>query len=80
MLCWHYGSPKLGREMLNKVVQTLKGISKGSAWLKRFNPTAPKTGDAAIDFELSDVRGENPIRLSQFFGQRSVALVFGSFT
>ncbi len=66
--------------MLNKVIQALKGIRKGSAWQKRFNPTAPKTGDAAIDFELSDVKGENPIRLSQFFGRRPVALVFGSFT
>ncbi len=66
--------------MLKKVIQALNGIRKGSAWQKAFGPAAPKKGDAAIDFELSDVRGKNPIRLSQFIGQRPVALVFGSFT
>ena len=66
--------------MLKKVTQAIKGVREGNAWHARFGPTAPKEGDAATDFELSDVRGENPIRLSQFYGERPVALVFGSFT
>jgi len=34
----------------------------------------------APDFELSDVSGENAVSLSDFRGQKPVALVFGSFT
>ena len=66
--------------MLKKFTRAYKGIQKGRAWQKEFNPKAPKVGDLAPDFELSDVKGENPIRLSQFFDERPVALVFGSFT
>jgi len=50
------------------------------AWHKRYGPLAPKEGDVAPDFELRDVNGENPVRLSDFRGKRPVALVFGSFT
>ena len=41
---------------------------------------APKVGDVAPDFELRDINGENPVRLSDFQGKRPVALIFGSFT
>ena len=41
---------------------------------------APKAGDMAPDFELRDANGENPIHLSDFRGQKPVALIFGSFT
>jgi peroxiredoxin len=41
---------------------------------------APQVGDVAPDFELRDVNGENPVRLSDFQGRKPVALVFGSFT
>ena len=47
---------------------------------KQLNAAAPNVGDLAPDFELMDVNGENPIRLSSFQGQKPVALVFGSFT
>ena len=50
------------------------------AWQKQFNPLAPKAGDIAPDFELRDVDGENPVRLSDFRGQKPVVLIFGSFT
>ena len=50
------------------------------AWRKRYDPLAPKEGDTAPDFELRDVNGENPVRLSDFRGKRPVGLVFGSFT
>ena len=53
---------------------------QGRAWQKRFNAFAPKVGDVAPDFELRDTNGENPVRLSDFRGQKPVALVFGSFT
>lgn len=50
------------------------------AWQNRFNALAPKVGDLAPDFELRDINGENPIRLSDFRGRKPVALIFGSFT
>jgi len=50
------------------------------AWQKKFDARAPKVGDVAPDFELRDVKGENPVRLSDFRGRKPVALIFGSFT
>ena len=50
------------------------------AWQEKHDALAPKPGDIAPDFELHDVRGESPVRLSDFQGQKPVALVFGSFT
>ena len=66
--------------MLKKLIRAKKGILEMRAWQKKYNAEAPKQGDRAPDFELCDVKGENPVRLSQFIGQRPVALVFGSFT
>jgi len=50
------------------------------AWQKKYGPLAPKVGDEAPDFELRDVNGENPVRLSDFRGKKPVSLIFGSFT
>ncbi len=41
---------------------------------------APKVGDEASDFTLRTCDGGDSIRLSQFEGDRSVVLVFGSWT
>ncbi len=49
-------------------------------WQKKYDALAPKVGDVAPDFELSDVNGENPVRLSDFRGQKPVVLIFGSYT
>jgi peroxiredoxin len=49
-------------------------------WQRRYDAGAPKVGDTAPDFELSDSGGENPVRLSDYRGKRPVALIFGSFT
>lgn len=51
-----------------------------AAWQKKYDALAPRAGDLALDFELSDVKGEKSVRLSDFQGQMPVALVFGSFT
>lgn len=53
---------------------------KAVARQKQYDALAPKVGDLAPDFELRDVDGENPVRLSDFRGQKPVALMFGSFT
>ena len=59
---------------------TIKNRQEASAWQKSFDSKAPKPGDLAPDFELRDIQGEHPIRLSDFRGKQPVALVFGSFT
>jgi hypothetical protein len=59
---------------------TLKTRHQATTWQKRHDASAPKVGDLAPDFELRDVNGENPVRLSDFRGIRPVALIFGSFT
>lgn len=50
------------------------------AWQAHHEPGAPKSGDRAPDFELRDPTGTEAVRLSDFSGERPVALVFGSFT
>ena len=55
-------------------------MRKSKAWQKHHDALAPKAGDIAPDFELYDVGGENSVRLSDFRGQKPVALIFGSFT
>ncbi len=41
---------------------------------------APKVGERAPDFALQDPAGVERVRLSQFYGKRPVALIFGSYT
>lgn len=47
---------------------------------KEVDRQAPRAGDLAPDFTLTDSRGEDTVTLSDFRGQKPVALVFGSFT
>ena len=47
---------------------------------KRLNAQAPKAGDLAPDFTLSDISGTESVTLSDFRGQKPVALIFGSYT
>lgn len=47
---------------------------------KDLDGQAPKAGDFAPDFSLSDVTGKMSVRLSDFRGKKPVALVFGSYT
>lgn len=61
-------------------MDTIHNRQEASAWQKLHNTLAPKVGDPAPDFTLSDIRGENTIRLSAFQGKKPVALIFGSFT
>ena len=47
---------------------------------KKLNKRAPKVGDLAPDFTLSDISGTQSVTLSDFRGKKPVALVFGSYT
>ena len=62
------------------MAKTIQNQQQAEAWHETVDPLAPKAGDVAPDFELRDIHGENPVRLSQFRGQKPVALVFGSCT
>ena len=44
------------------------------------NKLAPKAGDLAPDFTLSDISGTESVTLSDFRRVKPVALVFGSYT
>jgi hypothetical protein len=59
---------------------TIKNRKEATAWQGEYDLQAPKVGDPAPDFELRDVQGINPVQLSDFRGQKPVALIFGSFT
>lgn len=58
----------------------IKNRSDANAWQEKHDPLAPKKGDVAPDFSLSDINGENALSLCNFRGEKPVALVFGSFT
>ncbi len=66
--------------MLGTIKRTIKGLRDGFEWRRAHGPKAPKVGDPAPDFELCDVHGDKPVRLSQYRAETPVALVFGSFT
>lgn len=61
-------------------LEVLKYRMDKQAWQVEYDAKAPKAGDMAVDFELRDNNGENPVRLSDFKGKKPVALIFGSFT
>jgi len=74
-----------GRDLIKAgAVITLKAAywqkTEVLGWQKKNNPNAPKVGDMAPDFELTDVSGTKAARLSDFKGKRPVVLLFGSFT
>ncbi len=66
--------------MFERVTQSIRGIREGNAFHRVHGPHAPRAGDMAPDFELGDAKGASTVRLSQYQGQRPVALVVGSFT
>ena len=47
---------------------------------KALDAKAPRAGDLAPDFTLYDIAGKDSVTLSDFHGEKPVALVFGSFT
>ena len=55
-------------------------MTEVQGWQKTNNPNVPQVGELAPDFELTDVPGQETVRLSDFRGDRPVVLLFGSFT
>jgi peroxiredoxin len=58
----------------------IEAIRKARSWARIHEVNAPRVGDEAPDFELFDLDGKNPVRLSDFRGKKPVALIFGSYT
>ena len=66
--------------MIQFLQKSMRYQKESAAWQEKYDALAPKVGDAAPDFELRDVSGKHRVRLSDFRGEKAVALVFGSFT
>lgn len=59
---------------------TIHDRAEARAWQQEHESGAPRIGEIAPDFELSDASGDVTIRLSQLCATKPVALIFGSFT
>lgn len=66
--------------LFSEVKTTLRFRRQTMAWQHRYEPNVPQVGEMAINFTLSDPEGSRTVTLSQFIGQKPVALIFGSFT
>ena len=62
------------------MTQTFQSYKDAENWQQHYDSLAPKRGAVAPDFELRDINGENPVRLSSFKDKKPVALIFGSVT
>ncbi|MFT5089545.1 MAG: hypothetical protein ACI906_002936 [Candidatus Latescibacterota bacterium] len=58
----------------------IKNRSDADTWQQEHDGRAPKKGELAPDFTLSNIQGKTSLTLSDFRGLKPVALVFGSFT
>ncbi len=65
-----FNDAKFMIEIRKKLRKRLVGLDK----------LAPKAGDVAPDFTLSDISGTTSVTLSDFHGKKPVALVFGNYT
>ena len=67
-------------ELISDLDFILKFRKEPMRQLRELDRAAPKVGDLAPDFTLSDVSGTQSITLSDFRGEKPVALAFGSYT
>jgi hypothetical protein len=67
-------------ELFNDARSIIKIRRKLMKRQKDLDRHAPRAGDMAPDFTLSDIAGTKSATLSDFRGQRPVALIFGNFT
>jgi len=47
---------------------------------EKYEETSPKVGEKAQDFKVWNIEGNNKVCLSDFYGKKPIALVFGSST
>lgn len=63
-----------------RILKSLDEREKHREGQKKYDLLAPKVGETAPDFVLADSNGENPVHLSDYRGNKPVALIFGSYT
>ncbi len=71
--------PSISTEEMAEVMSHPLAVEHVSEILER-EPGSCVLGSEAPDFELAALDGSGPVRLSDHFGSRPVALVFGSYT
>ena len=62
------------------MLKSIRLMRDHRAWQQKYETSDPKVGDLAPDFELYDLRNQQSVRLSDFRGEKPVALIFGSYT
>lgn len=67
-------------EIIEEAKFSIRSRSRLMTAQKKIDADAPKAGDMAPDFTLHDIEGKNAVTLSDFQGEKPVALIFGSFT
>ena len=67
-------------ELIDDGISIFKTRRKLMKRQKGYDRLAPKEGDMAPDFTLFDITGAESVTLSDFRGQKPVALIFGSYT
>lgn len=67
-------------EFVNDARFNLRFRKQFKKWQTDHDRKAPRAGDMAPDFTLSDVTGNESVTLSDFRGKKPVVLVFGSYT
>ena len=67
-------------ELLSDAKFVFRFRKKAMKSQRMLDAQAPKAGDLAPDFTLSDISGTESVTLSDFRGKKPVALVFGSYT
>jgi hypothetical protein len=68
-------------ELANSLVtKVIKYRTIETTWQKQQNRIVPKIGERATDFEVTSYDNTHTIRLSDFRGEKPVALLFGSYT
>lgn len=59
---------------------TIRDRRAATNWQRKHDANAPKDGELAPGFALTDLSGEVTHRLSDYLGEKPVVLIFGSFT
>ena len=70
----------LASELFQNVRTIIHFRKTAHKWQVKQDRLAPKAGEVAPDFTVTDVTGTESVTLSAFRGKKPVVLVFGSYT
>lgn len=69
-----------GKEKKNPFQGTFQSNEEALKAMREREPSAPRAGAEAPDFELERLAGKGKVSLSDFRGKAPVLLLFGSYT